>query len=69
MEIVYQTDVVPETGQVITLYKSSGLNRPVDDEARIAQMYRNSNLVLTAWHGDTLVGVPARLAIFVTAVT
>ena len=39
MPIIYRTDITPETQQVIDLYKSAGLNRPVDDFERIAKMY------------------------------
>lgn len=64
MEIIYRSDVVPETAQVINLYKSAGLNRPIADDARIAEMYGNSNLIITAWHGDMLVGVARSLTDF-----
>jgi len=64
MDIIYRSDIVPETVHVTSLYKSSGLNRPVDDEARIAEMYRNSNLIITAWHENKLVGVARSLTDF-----
>jgi N-acetylglutamate synthase-like GNAT family acetyltransferase len=64
MQITYRNDIVPETEQVIALYKSSGLVRPVDNEARIATMYRNSNLIITAWHGTILVGAARSLTDF-----
>ena len=62
--IYYRTDVVPEKELVAELYKSSGLNRPVDDKERIGQMYANSNLVITAWDGENLVGVARSLTDF-----
>ncbi|MFP9100728.1 GNAT family N-acetyltransferase [Flavobacterium sp. RHBU_24] len=64
MDIIYRTDVMPDTAQVIEVYKSSGLNRPIDDEDRIAEMYSNSNLIITAWHDDKLVGVARSLTDF-----
>ena len=64
MDIIYRSDIVPETVHVTSLYKSSGLNRPLDDEARIAEMYRNSNLIITAWHENKLVGVARSLTDF-----
>ncbi len=64
MMISYRTDVIPEKELVVDLYKSSGLNRPVDDKERIARMYANSNLVITAWDGETLVGVARSLTDF-----
>lgn len=62
--IVYKQDVIPTLGQVIELYQSAGLNRPVHDEARIAKMYEHANLVITAWDGDALVGVARSLTDF-----
>lgn len=64
MKISYKTDVIPEKELVVDLYKSSGLNRPVDDKERIGGMYENSNLVITAWDGETLVGVARSLTDF-----
>jgi GNAT superfamily N-acetyltransferase len=55
-DIIYRTNAPVSTGQVIQLFRSSGINRPVEDEARIAQMLRYGNLTLTAWHGGRLVG-------------
>jgi GNAT superfamily N-acetyltransferase len=64
MKISYKTDVIPEKELVVDLYKSSGLNRPVDDKERIGRMYANSNLVITAWDGEMLVGVARSLTDF-----
>lgn len=57
MNMIYKTDIVPEAAAVIAVYESSGLNRPTNDAERIAKMYANSNLIVTAWDGDELVGV------------
>ncbi|TCC89427.1 GNAT family N-acetyltransferase [Pedobacter frigiditerrae] len=57
MEISYKTDVTPSTSQIIELYESSGLPRPIHDVERIAAMYKNSDLIVTAWDGENLVGV------------
>jgi len=48
-EIVYKTDVIPNTAQIISLYINSGLKRPVEDKNRIKRMFANSNLIVTAW--------------------
>jgi len=64
MEIIYQQDLIPETDAIINLYESAGLNRPIDDLARITEMYANSNLVITAWHNKKLVGVARSLTDF-----
>src|SRR6202012_5054521 len=50
--------------QVVELYKSAGLIRPVDDVERIQKMYEQSNLIITAWDGDVLAGVSRSLTEF-----
>lgn len=57
MDITYQTDFMPDAEAVIEVYESSGINRPTHDNARIAKMYANSQVVVTAWHNGLLVGV------------
>jgi len=64
MNLTYKTGIIPEKVLVVELYKSAGLNRPVEDVDRIARMYANSNLVITAWDGQTLVGVARSLTDF-----
>lgn len=64
MEITYSTKVTPNTQQVIDLYESSGLNRPTKDFDRIKKMYDNSNLIVTAWDDDKLIGVSRSLTDF-----
>ena len=56
MEIIYKTDVLPAAAQIIELYNKAGLPRPTGDKERIQKMYENSNLVITAWDNDKLVG-------------
>ena len=60
-EITYQFDVVPDTEAIIKVYDDSGINRPTKDTERIKKMYAQSNLVVTAWDGTTLVGVARSL--------
>jgi GNAT superfamily N-acetyltransferase len=57
MSIQYKTDVIPETSAIIALYDNAVLTRPTNDKERIAKMYANSNLVVTAWDGPLLIGV------------
>lgn len=56
MEITYRLDAVPSAEAVAELYENAGLPRPIGDVERIGQMYANSNLIVTAWDGDLLVG-------------
>lgn len=57
MEITYRTDIIPTPQQVIALYENAGLPRPTHDQERVELMYQNSNLIVTAWDNDKLVGV------------
>ncbi|WP_343673930.1 GNAT family N-acetyltransferase [Chitinophaga sp.] len=57
MHIHYKTDTVPATPDIIELYDNAVLKRPTADAERIAKMYENSNLVVSAWDGEKLVGV------------
>ena len=61
MSITYHTDRRPTAAEIIALYDSAGLNRPTDDAARIAAMYAGSDVVVTAYAGDRLVGVSRSL--------
>jgi N-acetylglutamate synthase-like GNAT family acetyltransferase len=64
MEISYKLDTIPDTGIIIELYNSSGINRPTTDKERITKMYSNSNLIVTAWDKDKLVGISRSLTDF-----
>ncbi len=56
MEIAYKLDTIPDTDLIIELYNSSGINRPTTDKERITKMYSDSNLIVTAWDKNKLVG-------------
>ena len=50
----------------IELYIAStlGQRRPVDDRARMAEMFRHANIIITAWDGELLVGVSRSITDF-----
>lgn len=64
MIVNYKYDITPSAEAIIEVYASAGLNRPLDDKERIAKMYANSNLVVSAWHDDKLVGIARSLTDF-----
>ena len=64
MEISYRSDIIPETEVIIDVYDNSGINRPTCDKERIAKMYANSNLVVTAWDKNLLIGISRSLSDF-----
>jgi len=55
--VTYRSDVRPDAQVIADLYRASPLIRPVDDVDRIRRMYEGSNLILTVWDGDLLVGI------------
>ncbi|MCE9537956.1 MAG: GNAT family N-acetyltransferase [Bacteroidetes bacterium] len=57
MEIQFRTNEKVTAEAVIEVFKSSGINRPVDDVKRMQTMLDNSNLVVTAWKGMELIGI------------
>jgi predicted N-acetyltransferase YhbS len=50
----------------LEVYRAStlGERRPVDDRNRMRAMLRNANLVVTAWEGETMVGIARSLSDF-----
>jgi len=57
MEIIFRTDVIPATQQVIDLYDLAGLPRPTGDFDRMRQMLEHADLIVTAWYEEKLVGL------------
>ena len=47
----------PDIKNILGLYENAQMVRPVADEERIARMFINSNLVISAWDGGRLVGL------------
>jgi GNAT superfamily N-acetyltransferase len=64
MDIQFKTDRIPTPEEIIDLYDNAGLVRPTNDVERIENMYRHSDLVITAWEGSLLVGVSRALTDF-----
>lgn len=65
-EVLLRRDVPLNLDQVIQLYRAStlGARRPVDNRQTMAAMLENANLVLTAWIGESLVGIARTLTDF-----
>ena len=55
--IKYKINAIPDTSLIIVLYQNAGLNRPTADADRIEAMYNNSNLIISAWSEEKLVGI------------
>lgn len=66
MAIEYRFGNDLDLDQVIELYNAStlGERRPIDDREIMADMIRHTNLIVTAWKGDLLVGISRTLTDF-----
>ncbi len=64
MKFTFTFDKIPDTQEIIEIYDTAVLKRPTDDADRIARMYKNSSLVIAAWHEEKLVGVARSLTDF-----
>ena len=64
MVITYKINAKIEPHQLAELFKSSGIRRPAEDLSRLKRMLDNSNLLITAWDGEKLVGVARALTDF-----
>ena len=64
--IQYQTNTAITTEQFIDVLRRStlGERRPIDDYECMEGMVNNSNVLVTAWDGDKLVGVARSMTDF-----
>lgn len=66
MNIEYKINEPVSTDQFIDLLKTStlGERRPVEDRQCLEGMLLNSNLIVSAWHNDQLVGIARSITDF-----
>lgn len=64
MGIVYKINEPVDVDEVIRVFRSSGIRRPVDQKQRIQKMLEHANLTVTAWDGDRLIGIARALTDF-----
>ncbi|MCF8890843.1 GNAT family N-acetyltransferase [Priestia megaterium] len=57
MVIEYKVNAPISAKEVADVFKSSGIKRPVNELERIERMIKNSDINLTAWDGQQLVGI------------
>ena len=62
--IEFKVGIIPKTSEIIEVYDSSGINRPTKDSERITKMYANSNLIITAWLNNELIGISRSITDF-----
>lgn len=59
--IEYRDNHPLEPLEVARVFEASGISRPTKDIPRIAQMFANADIVISAWDGTRLVGVSRAL--------
>ena len=66
MSITYKDDAVLSVAEVIDLYTRStlGERRPISRLDIFEKMLKNSNLIITAWHQNNLIGIARSLTDF-----
>ena len=55
--IEYRENQQLEPVEIARLFEASGIRRPTKDIPRIAKMFANANVVISAWDGARLIGV------------
>ncbi|MFS0782681.1 GNAT family N-acetyltransferase [Bacillus sp. 1P06AnD] len=63
-QITYSLNEQLQGSELADVFKASGINRPVDDLKRLQKMLDNANLLVTAYHGEKLIGVARALTDF-----
>ncbi|ARU30779.1 GNAT family N-acetyltransferase [Sulfuriferula sp. AH1] len=66
MSIEYKINAPVSADQFIGLLREStlGERRPIEDRECMEGMVKNSNLMVTAWHGATLIGIARSMTDF-----
>ncbi len=66
MDITYQINKTLNSSEFINLLQKTNLaqRRPLDDSECIKGMLENSNLLISAWYGDQLIGVARSMTDF-----
>ncbi len=62
--IEFKVGIVPKIAEIIEVYDSSRIKRPTEDRERITKMYANSNLIITAWFNNKLIGIARSITDF-----
>jgi len=61
VNITYRNNKDVKLEDVIRVFRNSGITRPTDQPKRIQDMIRYSDILLTAWLGDRMIGVARAL--------
>jgi len=64
LQIIFKVDAKLEPEELSSLFKRSGIKRPFEDLPRLTRMIENSDVLITAWDDDKLVGVARAITDF-----
>ena len=59
--IEYRENQPLEPVEIARVFEASGISRPTKDIPRIARMFANANVVISAWDGARLIGISRAL--------
>ena len=62
--IEYKINKPLQVNNIIEVFISSGISRPTQDIDRIKSMFQNSNLIISAWENEKLIGISRSLTDF-----
>ncbi|MCP3809950.1 MULTISPECIES: GNAT family N-acetyltransferase [unclassified Paenibacillus] len=57
MDITYKNHKDVSVEDVIRVFRTSGIVRPIDQPERIQMMISNADILLSAWHGNKMIGI------------
>ena len=55
--IIYKTNIVPKTKDLVELYNDVGCYNYIQDAKKLGRAFTNSTIIVSAWDEDKLVGV------------
>jgi len=61
-DVEFRVNYPISVAQICDVYDRSGIRRPIADSARMGNMLKHANLVVSAWMGESLVGVARAFA-------
>lgn len=64
MDITYKINTKLDAKDISFVFKDSGIKRPYSDLERLERMFNNSNLIISAWEGEKLVGLARSITDF-----
>lgn len=65
-KVAFERDIIPKVEDLVDLFNNSSYFpiKDKDDLCRIEKMFKNSNIVITAWENNILVGVARSICDF-----